>query len=62
MVVTGPLGQRDSSGTGSAGYRVHATLAGEVQVEARADPDTGADLDAVASADAHADAEPTPTA
>ena len=28
--VTGPLGQRDSSGTGAAGYRVHATRAGEV--------------------------------
>jgi len=28
--VTGPLGQRDSSGTGNAGYRIHATLAGEL--------------------------------
>jgi hypothetical protein len=28
--VTGPLGQRDSSGTGSAGYRMHATLSGEL--------------------------------
>jgi hypothetical protein len=28
--VAGPLGQRDSSGTGSAGYRVHATLDGEL--------------------------------
>ena len=38
VVVTGPLGQRDSSGTGSAGYRVHATLAGEIQVEPPATP------------------------
>ena len=28
--ISGPLGQRDSSGTGTAGYRVHATLAGEL--------------------------------
>ncbi|MEP6638570.1 MAG: lamin tail domain-containing protein [Chloroflexota bacterium] len=28
--VTGPLGQRDSSGTGTGGYRIHATLAGEL--------------------------------
>ena len=32
MVVTGPLGQRDSSGTGTSGYRVHATLAGELEL------------------------------
>ena len=29
-LVSGPLGQRDSSGTGSAGYRMHATLSGEL--------------------------------
>jgi hypothetical protein len=32
VVVTGPLGQRDSGGTGLAGYRIHATLAGELQI------------------------------
>jgi len=32
VVVTGPLGQRDSSGTGAEGYRVHATLAGELEI------------------------------
>ena len=32
VVVTGPLGQRDSSGTGAGGYRIHATLAGELEV------------------------------
>jgi hypothetical protein len=31
--VSGPLGQRDSSGTGAAGYRIHATLSGEMVVE-----------------------------
>jgi hypothetical protein len=30
--VSGPLGQRDSSGTGTAGYRIHATLDGELVV------------------------------
>jgi hypothetical protein len=29
VTAIGPLGQRDSSGTGLAGYRLHATLAGE---------------------------------
>ncbi len=32
VIATGPLGQRDSSGTGLAGYRVHVTLPGEVAV------------------------------
>ncbi len=32
LAVTGPLGQRDSSGTGTAGYRIHATLPGELDV------------------------------
>ena len=32
VTTTGPLGQRDSSGTGLAGYRLHATLAGEFSV------------------------------
>ncbi len=31
--VSGPLGQRDSSGTGDAGYRIHATLLGELDLE-----------------------------
>jgi lamin tail-like protein len=32
VVVVGPVGQRDSSGTGLAGYRIHATGAGEFAV------------------------------
>jgi hypothetical protein len=32
VIVTGPLGQRDSSGTGLAGYRIHATLPGELAI------------------------------
>jgi uncharacterized protein YdeI (BOF family) len=30
--VLGPLGQRDSSGTGTAGYRLYATLPGELEL------------------------------
>ena len=30
--ISGPLGQRDSSGTGTAGYRIHVTLAGELEL------------------------------
>ena len=30
--VTGPVGQRDSSGTGTAGYRVHATESGSFSI------------------------------
>ena len=32
LVAIGPLGQRDSSGTGLSGYRLHATLDGELIV------------------------------
>ena len=32
VIVIGPLGQRDSSGTGAAGYRIHATQGGELVV------------------------------
>lgn len=38
VTVTGPLGQRDSSGTGLAGYRLYATLPGELAVEPRPTP------------------------
>ncbi len=32
VTVIGPLGQRDSSGTGTAGYRIHVTLVGELTI------------------------------
>ncbi len=32
VVVVGPVGQRDSTGSGTGGYRVHATLAGELEI------------------------------
>ncbi len=34
VTVTGPLGQRDSSGTGTAGYRLHVTEAGDLLLPA----------------------------
>ena len=66
VTAIGPLGQRDSSGTGLAGYRLHATLAGEFAVDARADahaqPDTIAiaDPERVFVADARPDDQPSP--
>jgi hypothetical protein len=39
--AAGPLGQRDSTGTGLAGYRVYATLPGEMAVEPRQTPTPG---------------------
>jgi uncharacterized protein YdeI (BOF family) len=38
VTAIGPLGQRDSSGTGLAGYRLHATLSGEFAIEAPPTP------------------------
>jgi hypothetical protein len=38
VAAVGPLGQRDSSGTGLAGYRLHATLPGELVVIAAPTP------------------------
>ena len=38
IVARGPLGQRDSSGTGLEGYRLNATMAGELEVSAPATP------------------------
>ena len=33
VTARGPVGQRDSSGTGTAGYRIHATLPGELVIQ-----------------------------
>ncbi len=33
VLVQGPLGQRDSSGSGTSGYRLYATLPGELEVD-----------------------------
>ena len=54
--ISGPLGQRDSSGTGTAGYRVHVTLSGRAPACARANPqprpDSRAESDAYPDRDA----------
>jgi hypothetical protein len=41
VIATGPVGQRDSTGTGLAGYRVHATEAGEFAIVATPSPTPG---------------------
>ena len=56
ITVTGPLGQRDSTGTGAAGYRIHATQEGELTV-APPSPSPSASLDPTPSLDP----EPSPS-
>ena len=58
VVVTGPLGQRDSGGTGTAGYRVYATTAG---IPAGRPPDAQPVADTKPDPDPDADPDPTPT-
>ena len=38
VAARGPLGQRDSSGTGTTGYRLHATMPGELERQAAPTP------------------------
>jgi hypothetical protein len=38
VVAVGPVGQRDSSGTGLSGYRIHVTVTGDFQVLPPPDP------------------------
>ena len=38
VTATGPLGQRDSTGTGTSGYRLYVTSAGDLSVEAAPTP------------------------
>jgi len=56
--VSGPLGQRDSSGTGTAGYRIQATLAGELELVEATPPPTPT---APPTPDPTATPAPTPT-
>ncbi len=61
--VAGPLGQRDSSGSGSTGYRVHATLPGELVVRAATpSPSPSATPDPSAVPTSSPEASPTPPA
>ena len=64
ITVTGPLGQRDSTGTGTAGYRIHATQDGELSV-APPSPPPSASPDPMPSVDPgpspSSDPFPTPT-
>ncbi len=61
LSVTGPLGQHDSSGAGTGGYRVHVTGPGRAS-GGRADSDSDAITDAArdAHSDRNADRDPAP--
>ena len=59
--VTGPLGQRDSSGTGTAGYRIQATLDGELALATPAPTPTPTPSASVSRRRPPASATPTPT-
>lgn len=67
VVATGPLGQRDSSGTGAAGYRLFATLDGELTVLPPSSPSpspvpSGSPTPSIApSPSASPSSSPTPT-
>ena len=58
VTVTGPLGQRDSGATGTAGYRIHSTSPGELVFEA---PTPTPTLTPTPTATATATPVPTPT-
>ncbi len=58
VTAVGPLGQRDSGGTGLAGYRLHATLPGELAVDPPAPSPTPSPT---ASASPGASSSPTPS-
>ena len=59
--LSGPLGQRDSSGTGTAGYRIQATLAGELDL-VEATPAPTATPTPTPTPTPESTATPTPTA
>jgi outer membrane biosynthesis protein TonB len=71
LSAIGVLGQRDSSGTGTAGYRIHATLPGEIHVappdpspepSASIEPSPDPSLDPSASPDPSTAPSPDPSA
>ena len=58
--VVGPVGQRDSTGTGLSGYRIHATLAGEFVIDPASSSTPGPTVAPTASPMATATTVPTP--
>jgi hypothetical protein len=58
VAVIGPVGQRDSSGTGTTAYRIHATEPGELQVLPAPSPSPSASI----SPTAPPSASPAPSA
>jgi hypothetical protein len=61
VVAIGPVGQRDSSGTGLAGYRVHVTEPGDFGIIPAPTPSPSATPTPTASPTPRPSATPTPT-
>ncbi|HEY6058788.1 MAG TPA: lamin tail domain-containing protein, partial [Candidatus Limnocylindrales bacterium] len=59
--ATGPLGQRDSTGSGTSGYRIYATLPGELVLLATPEPDPTQTPTPAPTPDPTATAGPSPT-
>ena len=62
VVAIGPVGQRDSSGTGLAGYRIHVTEVGDFQIVAPPTPPPSPTPIATAAPTASPAVSPTPSA
>ena len=62
VTAVGPLGQRDSSGTGATGYRLYATLPGELVVAPAPTPTPSVSADPSPTAAATASPAPSATA
>jgi hypothetical protein len=61
VIAVGPVGQRDSSGTGLAGYRVHATVVGDFEIVPASTPTPEPTPDATSTPSATAAVTPSPT-
>jgi hypothetical protein len=61
VTATGPLGQRDSSGTGTAGYRLHATSLGEFSAAPAPTPSPSPTAEPGSTPAPSASATPPPT-
>jgi hypothetical protein len=61
VIAAGPLGQRDSSGTGTSGYRLYSMLPGELAVVASPTPSPSSTASPTPAPSASPAASPTPS-
>jgi hypothetical protein len=61
VTVAGPVGQRDSTGSGTSGYRLYVSLPADLVVDSSPSPDESPDPSASPSTDPGASPTPTPT-